>query len=210
MVKDIMQKITLQGTKGHLKTIRAHKREVRRLMIAAGLPLQGIRHDWSKYLPSEFWRGARYYQGYRSPNAFERELEGFSRAWLHHKGRNKHHFEYWVDVVACASSMEEASNSQTMRMIGVPMPTRYVVEMFCDRVAASKIYQGNAYTDGSALAYLDREYGASREIMHPDTYRFIKELLTYLNDHGEERTLDYIKHKIVKARYRYAPGVSYS
>lgn len=27
----------------------------------------------------------------------EREEKGYSSAWLHHKGRNKHHYEYWID-----------------------------------------------------------------------------------------------------------------
>ena len=55
-------------------------------------------HDLSKYSREEFWTGVRYYQGNRSPNAAERETVGFSKAWLHHKGRNKHHYEYWIDV----------------------------------------------------------------------------------------------------------------
>ena len=41
--------------------------------------------------------GAKYYQGNRSPNEIERREKGYSAAWLHHKGRNKHHLEYWID-----------------------------------------------------------------------------------------------------------------
>ena len=84
---------------GHLRTILRHKRLVRRNCFRAGIYWQGICHDWSKYHPIEFWTGVRYYQeGKRSPNAYERETIGYSAAWLHHKGRNRHHYEYWIDL----------------------------------------------------------------------------------------------------------------
>ena len=63
----------------------------------AGMYKQGLLHDLSKYAPVEFLVGCKYYQGDRSPNNAEREDTGISKSWLHHKGRNKHHFEYWVD-----------------------------------------------------------------------------------------------------------------
>ena len=58
-----------------------------------GLYKQGLTHDLSKYSPTEFLVGYKYYQGNRSPNNAEREETGVSKAWLHHKGRNRHHFE---------------------------------------------------------------------------------------------------------------------
>ena len=106
----------------------------------AGIGFGGLLHDLSKYSPTEFIPGAKYYQGNRSPNEKERETFGYSAAWMHHKGRNKHHFEYWNDL-----------NINTKTYESVPMPTRYLKEMFCDRVAASRIYQGKNYTDSSAL-----------------------------------------------------------
>ena len=81
----------------HFRTISEHRHLVCRYCLRLGLIRQGLTHDLSKYSPEEFWRGARYYQGYRSPNDAERAETGMSRAWLHHKGRNKHHFEYWID-----------------------------------------------------------------------------------------------------------------
>ncbi len=81
----------------HLKTITEHKFFVMKNCFRVGLYRQGLLHDLSKYSPEEFVIGVRYYQGNRSPNAAEREKYGFSKAWLHHKGRNKHHFEYWID-----------------------------------------------------------------------------------------------------------------
>lgn len=89
-------------------------------------------HDLSKYSPSEFIPGVKYYQdGHRSPNNAQREDEGVSKAWLHHKGRNKHHFEYWIDY--------DVDGNSTI-LAGMKMPVKYVAEMFCDRVAASRIY----------------------------------------------------------------------
>ena len=95
-----------------------------------GLYKQGILHDLSKYSPSEFWVGVKYYQGTQSPNNAEREALGYSSAWLHHKGRNRHHYEYWLDYTATGKRGE---------IVPVPMPDRYIAEMLSDRNAASKI-----------------------------------------------------------------------
>ncbi|MDE7214709.1 MAG: catalase, partial [Clostridia bacterium] len=81
----------------HLATVTRHRRTVRRLCFKCGLIKQGLAHDLSKFSPAEFWAGVKYYQGNRSPQAREREVIGYSAAWLHHKGKNKHHFEYWTD-----------------------------------------------------------------------------------------------------------------
>ena len=93
-----MPKIKLVNIVKHFCTITRHRLLVCKHCFKIGLYWQGLTHDLSKYSPEEFWTGVRYYQGDRSPNAAEREAIGFSKAWLHHKGRNKHHFEYWIDV----------------------------------------------------------------------------------------------------------------
>ena len=82
---------------GHLHTINTHRRLVRQHCFKAGIPVQGLLHDLSKYHPVEFLAGVKYYVGDHSPNVEERRDTGYSAAWLHHKGRNKHHFEYWFD-----------------------------------------------------------------------------------------------------------------
>ena len=81
----------------HFKTITKHKLLVMKYCFRIGLYKQGLLHDLSKYTPAEFLVGCKYYQGTRSPNNAEREDIGVSTSWLHHKGRNKHHFEHWVD-----------------------------------------------------------------------------------------------------------------
>ncbi|WP_216662520.1 DUF5662 family protein [Adlercreutzia sp. ZJ473] len=180
---------TLSMARQHLRTINAHKIQVMRHCFRVGLYKQGLLHDLSKYTPTEFCTGMRYYQGTRSPNTAEREERGFCEAWLHHKGRNRHHYEYWTDVRGKGDG----------RIVGAPMPTRYVVEMFCDRVAACKVYQGDAYTDASALEYY--EAGSARYIMHPETAQLLEYMLHLLADRGEDEAFRIIRDNIVRARY---------
>ena len=119
----------------HFNTVNKHRFKVFVHCVKAGIFFQGLTHDLSKYSPTEFIEGARFYLGYKSPTEREREVYGYSKAWLHHKGRNRHHFEYWTDY-----------NPATRSLAPVKMPIRYVKEMFCDRVAASKVYMGEKYT----------------------------------------------------------------
>ena len=170
---------------GHLKTITAHKRLVRKYCFKVGLYKQGLLHDLSKYSPTEFLVGAKYYCGYRSPNELERLETGVSSAWLHHKGRNKHHLEYWIDY----------EPSLDYHMGGVEMPVKYVVEMFCDRVAASRIYQKEKYTDASPWLYY--EHSRDHYIIHPRTRELLERLLLMLRDQGEEPTFAYIRREIL-------------
>ncbi len=167
----------------HFKTITRHRHAVIRHCGRAGILWQGLRHDLSKYSPTEFIPGARYYQGNRSPNEAEREDRGHSAAWMHHKGRNRHHFEYWTDY-----------NFKTKKMEPVEMPDRYIIEMFCDRVAAGKIYAGRAFSDKHPLAYYQR--GKDTRIIHPDSARKLEYLLEMLAEKGEKETFAYIRaHK---------------
>lgn len=170
---------------GHLGTILNHKKLVRSLCFKAGLYKQGIMHDWSKYSPVEFFVGVKYYQGgKRSPNFGEKQKHGYSSAWLHHKGRNKHHFEYWIDYSAKPQD----------GLQGMAMPTRYVLEMFCDRVAASKNYNRDTYDDSFPLAYYTKNKGYY--ILHPNTRRLLEKLLKMLAEKGEEETFAYIRREI--------------
>ena len=110
-----------------------------------------------------------------------------STAWLHHKGRNKHHYEYWIDYPAKGGDGS---------LVGMEMPVNYVVEMFCDRVAASKIYNKDKYKDSDSLEYFKR--GMNHYIMHPKTKELIYSLLTMLAEKGEDYTFAYIKENVLK------------
>jgi hypothetical protein len=184
----------------HFTTISYHKWLVFGLCARCGLPLQGLMHDLSKYSPDEFLVGVKYFQGTRSPNAAERHENGFSRAWIHHKGRNKHHYEYWTD-------MHEGYDG---RLYGNLVPTRYMVEMFCDRIAASKVYEKENYRDSSPLTYFNRELSVGNMPFHPESAAFLYVLLEHLAEHGEEETLTFVRKNIVEARFIYAPGATFS
>lgn len=174
----------------HFKTISYHKILVARGCFRVGLYRQGLLHDLSKYSPTEFKAGARYYQGNRSPNNAEREERGFSAAWMHHKGRNRHHFEYWTDY----------SNDPGKKgsMVPAPMPDRYLAEMIMDRIAAGKVYKGSAYTDASPLEYYLQ--GKSHELIHPRTAQTLERMLRMLAEEGEEKTFACIRRELVKKK----------
>ena len=171
----------------HFWTITRHRHAVLAGCFRVGLYYQGLTHDLSKYSPVEFWNGAKYFQGTRSPNTAEREDRGYSLAWMHHKGRNRHHFEYWTDL-----------DLNTKRYAPVPMPRRYLVEMVMDRRAACLIYQGKNYTDASALEYFLRS--KDRIEMHPQTQRELEYILTMLRDRGEKETFRYLKDSVLKGK----------
>lgn len=164
----------------HFKTITSHRHMVLKHCIKAGIPVQGILHDLSKYSPREFIYGIRYFRGDRSPNEGEREDYGYSNAWMHHKGRNRHHFEYWTDY-----------NLEAGHVMPVKMPLKYVIEMFCDRVAAGKIYKKEDYTDASPYEYYCS--GILKRTIHPETDAFLCKLLIMLKDKGEDYTFTYIR-----------------
>ena len=169
----------------HFWTVNRHRWLVCQGCFKVGLYWQGLTHDLSKYSPTEFRIGAKYYQGTRSPNAAERDLFGYSTAWMHHKGRNRHHYEYWTDM-----------NPVTKQYESVPMPRKYLVEMVMDRRAACKVYEGKNYTDGSALRYFEKS--RERLLMNEITRRELGFLLTMLRDQGEKETFRYLKNSVLK------------
>lgn len=170
----------------HFRTITRHRALVRAYCFRLGLYVQGLTHDLSKYAPVEFWRGAKYYQGSRSPNDAERRETGLSLAWLHHKGRNRHHFEYWIDY--------NIGPDGKVFIGGCKMPIKYVAEMFCDRVAACRVYLGDKYTDASAYDYFMRS--RSHIMIHPETAAELEKMLLVLRDRGEEAAFRYVRGRL--------------
>lgn len=168
---------------GHFCTITEHKWKVMQHCFKMGLYRQGLTHDLSKYSPCEFLVGVKYYQGTQSPNNAEREKKGYSAAWLHHKGRNKHHFEYWIDY-----SLEIPGHP----MAGMRMPRKYVAEMLADRIAASKVYNKGTYTQHDPLDYFLK--GKHHYMLHPKTERELEFLLRYLDRYGEDACFRYVKY----------------
>ena len=168
----------LQKTFHHLKTIGEHRRLVRKFCFKCGLYKQGLTHDLSKYSFSELIPSIRYYQGYRSPYTREKELNGYSLGWLHHKGRNKHHWEYWWDKI-------------DGKWQPIKMPQNYVVESICDRIAACKVYQKEQYIPSSPLNYYLNS--KDEQNLHPLTANLFERILRYIQINGEENIFKRIK-----------------
>lgn len=173
---------------GHLMTVMKHRRLVRQHCFKLGLYWQGLIHDLSKFSPTEFIVGVKYFQGDMSPNSAERAAnDGYSYSWLHHKGRNKHHLEYWMDY---------STGEKDGGMYGpLEMPAKYLAEMFCDRVAASKTYRGKAYKDSDPYDYFMRM--RSHYLIHPKTEKSLEVMLLVLKNEGEAAGFDYVRRTVL-------------
>lgn len=172
----------------HLHTVNHHRLLVCRYCFRLGLYRQGLTHDLSKYAPCEFFVGVKYFQGNRSPNDAERREKGFSTAWLHHKGRNRHHLEYWTDY--------GEKPDGTFGVVGVEMPVKYVAEMFCDRLAASHVYRDTEFQNEDPWKFFQRSKAHS--ILHNSTAALLESMLVKLKDEGEDAAFAYIRHDILK------------
>ena len=169
----------------HLKTINRHRSLVRKHCFRLGLYWQGLTHDLSKYTPTEFWAGIKYFQGDHSPNDQQRKENGYSAAWLHHKGRNRPLFEYWTDSPTDGGGIG-----------GVEMPKKYVAEMFCDRLAASKVYLGDKFDSGAPYRFFLK--GKGRNLMlHPATAGLLERILLILQDEGEDAAFEYVRREVL-------------
>lgn len=165
---------------GHLRTVNKHRREVRKLCFKCGLYWQGLTHDLSKYSPVEFINGVKFFTGKGSPHMGERDRYGYSKAWLNHKGRNKHHAEYWQDI---------RPNGKTEP---IDMPRKYLAEMICDRVAASKIYLKENYTNDAPWNYFDSHCDENQ--FSTNTRQDLVYFLQMLRDEGEEYLFEYLRY----------------
>jgi hypothetical protein len=135
-----------------------------------GLYWRGITHDLSKFSPIEFWESVKYYQGNSSPIDACKKDKGYSRAWLHHKGRNKHHYEYWQD---------NFDNGGTP----LQMPFKDSVEMLCDYIAAGKVYMGKNFSyEAEYNWWLNKK--KTNLAMHPVNRDFITLALDQLREYG--------------------------
>ena len=167
----------------HIILVTKHKWWVFKLCCRVGQPWRGLVHDLSKFSPTEFFESVKYYQGNRSPIPVARDTKGFADAWLHHKGRNKHHLEYWVDPRA--------------KEYAAVVPYKYAAEMACDKMAASKVYNGKNWTNSSEIDYWRKERTIS--IVNPKVDNFLTAIFEQVKEQGVEKT--YTK-KNFKALYK--------
>lgn len=158
----------------HFLLITHHKWVVFKLCCKVGEPWRGLVHDLSKYSPTEFWESAKYYVGNHSPITEEKRDKGYSEVWLHHKGRNRHHVQYWTD-----------HNARESNPI-IPYP--YAVEMICDKIAAGIIYEGKNWTEKFELSYWEEKERDTLE-MNPKIRDFTTAVLTEVAEQGLKQTL---------------------
>ena len=165
----------------HIKTVIEHKKYVGYYCFMCGLYFQGIAHDLSKFSPTEFFESVKYYQGNRSPIDACKEDKGYSNAWFHHRGRNKHHWEYWVDDFQSG-------------MIPKKMPFRYALEMVCDYLGAGRAYMESDFSiDAEYLWWQNKK---KIVVMHKDTLSLVDRLFNAMKKYGIEKVLrnkSYIK-----------------
>lgn len=167
---------------GHLNTIHKHRKAVRKLCFKCGLYWQGITHDLSKYSAVEFINGVKFFTGKASPHYGERKANGFSIAWIHHHNRNPHHCEYWVDIMPNGQSEP------------IPMPLKYLAEMLCDRVAASKTYLKDEFNDRAPLDYYLSHIDENK--FHPDTRKKLEYYLYFMAEHGMDKMFEILKEEL--------------
>lgn len=173
----------LKNIVGHFIVITRHKWVVFKLCCKVGQPWRGLVHDLSKYSPTEFWEGVKYFNGKHSPITDAKKDKGYSQAWLHHKGRNKHHTDYWVDLSAPDKTPI--------------IPYQYVVEMLCDKLAAGMVYKGKDWTKEYELDYWLNE--RDKTLVNDQVEALITEFLTQVSKDGIDKVLT---KKNVKALYK--------
>lgn len=157
----------------HIGLVIRHKHKVFINCAKCGIIYRGIVHDLSKFTPTELFESARHYQGNRSPIGACRRATGVSYAWLHHKGRNKHHIEYWLDPDCPVTPL---------------MPYKYAVECVCDKIAATKTYAGKNYDESMPILHWHK-YG-NKVNGNPKTMAFIERVFDDLSIHGEKYVLN--------------------
>ena len=167
----------IKKTIKHTMLVTKHRWYVFKLAFKAGIPLRGLTHDLSKFSPTEFIESVKYYNGKRSPINACIEEKGYSLAWLNHKGKNRHHLEYWE---SCANGKRE----------GAFLPYKYMVEMICDKISAGITYNPKTWTTSQPLEYWINVEKQKPTVVHPATIEYIETVFKNLEKEGIEKTIN--------------------
>lgn len=168
----------------HFKLVNKHRWIVYQLSKMAGIGFRGLVHDLSKYSFTEFLESVKYYNGSRSPVQLAREEKEYSKAWLHHKGRNKHHEEYWYDFYATVKAPI--------------IPYKYAVEMICDSISAGLVYKKDEWTKDYPLYYWNER--KDKSLFHPKMVEFFEDVYKEISINGVDKTItkENLKNKYEK------------
>jgi hypothetical protein len=148
-----------------LKRIIIHKFWVAYYCFQLKLFWQGIIHDLSKFSLIEIKGALKYWNDTKSSLSYEKDLNGYSKTFLHHRGHNPHHYEYWIH------SLDEGG-------IAAKMPKKYVLELICDYLAACKTYGGNPRNE-----FYWWEENKNKLKIHSETKSFITEEFRLYNNY---------------------------
>ena len=171
----------------HFYLVNKHRWYVFIYSIKAGIPIRGFLHDLSKYSPIEFFESVKYFDGHQSPTYLAQKDKGYSKAWLHHKGRNKHHLEYWED------------KTHNSKYCAAFIPYKYLVESLCDRISAGKTYKGKEFNNKQPLKYWNNVERNNEIEKHPGVVEFFDVVLEKMSMDGINETL---KPKYLKKIYK--------
>lgn len=185
-----MEKAKLvRNTLGHLHTVHKHRKYVRKYCFKCGLYKRGLLHDLSKYSPTELFESIKYYTGDQSPLEISKKKNRYSKAWFHHKGRNDHHYQYWVD------NFDHGGTP-------IKMSFEAATEMICDSLAASRVYNGKDFLYKLALKYVVDKLKDKRMLMHDHTKIYMLEVFTSLYRMEDEDIIRrFFKRKSLKKMY---------
>lgn len=169
----------------YLKYLIRHKWFVFLACVRHGIAWQGIIHDWTKFLPSEWFPYVEYFYGHGLPGDQQRALERFNRGWLEHQHRSPHHWQHWV------------LRNDDGTTVALSMPRRYVLEMLADWEGAGRAITGKK---GTTLAW----YAKNREkmLLDEDVRDFVERALNYGNaphflKHGALVSIDGLPVRVI-------------
>ena len=120
-------------------------------------------HDWSKFLPAEWFPYAKYFygpntcgsKGFHDPNDAP---AWFNAAWLHHIHLQPHHWQHWLLPV------------DATHVVAQEMPLTYVAEMLADWRGAG-MAQGRVHKTALSEWYESHKAGLN---LHPTTRRVVE------------------------------------
>lgn len=176
---------TIKNIFKHLHLINKHRWIVFKLSVKAGIPFRGLLHDLSKYSLIEFCESVKYYSGNKSPITNAKIDKGYSKAWLHHKGRNKHHSEYWYDF--------KAPDSKPI------IPYKYVAEMICDKLSAGIVYNGKKWTKFTQLEYFEAH--KDEELINSKIENMLEEVFKQVSEKGIDPVINAKNLKMLYKKY---------
>lgn len=181
-------KMYIKAELKHLLIVAKHRWVVLQQCARCGYFWQGLTHDLSKLSRAEFVSSARYFQGDRSPIEAEKAAQGYSAAWLHHKGRNPHHWEYWTDF-----------DEWDGHVIANKIPYRYVVEMVCDWIGAGMVYSQDKWTQSEPLDYYDKVRKGRH--FHEETELLLRFFLEVIKDYGLDKFYEVARSERLHSYY---------